>query len=76
MFREAALAALCLALVPLASAGEFRVGWAQVDVTPSQPVALGGQMNTRISRSVHDPLTATAPGHRIGPRTASRPITQ
>jgi hypothetical protein len=36
------------------------VGWASVDITPDRPVALAGQMHTRISKSVHDPLTATA----------------
>ena len=35
------------------------VGWASLDITPQQPVALVGQMTKRISQSVRDPLTAT-----------------
>jgi hypothetical protein len=35
------------------------VGWASVDITPTKPVALAGQMYKRISKSVHDPLYAT-----------------
>lgn len=36
------------------------IGWAQVDLTPQQPVYLGGQHYARISEGVLDPLTATA----------------
>jgi hypothetical protein len=56
------LAAVCMsaaACVPLAAA-ELLVGWASVSITPDRPVALAGQMHTRVSRSVHDPVTATA----------------
>lgn len=35
-------------------------GWASTSITPDRPVALNGQMYTRISQSVHDPVTATA----------------
>jgi len=35
-------------------------GWASVDITPEKPVNLVGQMSKRISKSVLDPLTATA----------------
>jgi hypothetical protein len=41
------------------SGGELLVGWASADITPDRAVALAGQMHTRISRSVHDPVTAT-----------------
>lgn len=41
-------------------AGELRVGWASADITPEQPVALAGQMWTRISKGVRDPITCTA----------------
>ncbi|HWR35186.1 MAG TPA: hypothetical protein VN622_04860, partial [Clostridia bacterium] len=34
--------------------------WASVSITPDRPVALAGQFHTRVSRSVHDPVTATA----------------
>jgi len=36
------------------------VGWASVDITPPEPVALVGQLHKRISQGVRDPLTATA----------------
>ena len=35
------------------------VGWGQVDITPTRPVALVGQMHKRISKGVLDSLTAT-----------------
>jgi hypothetical protein len=41
-------------------AGELRVGASTVSITPDRPVALQGQMNTRISRGVRSPVTATA----------------
>jgi hypothetical protein len=41
-------------------AGKLSVGWASVDITPPQPVALCGQFGLRISKRVNDPLTATA----------------
>ncbi len=34
-------------------------GWASVDITPPQPVALVGQLHKRISTGTRDPLTAT-----------------
>jgi hypothetical protein len=41
-------------------AAEITVGAATVSITPDRPVALSGQMNTRISRGVRSPVTATA----------------
>lgn len=41
-------------------AAELRVGAATVSITPDRPVALQGQMNTRISKGVRSPVTATA----------------
>lgn len=38
----------------------LRAGWAHVDITPPQPVALMGQYHTRISEGALDPLTLTA----------------
>ena len=38
---------------------ELRAGAATVSVTPDRPVALWGQMNTRISTGVASPVTAT-----------------
>lgn len=43
-----------------AVAAELRVGAASTSITPDQPVALSGQMHTRISKSVESPVTATA----------------
>ncbi len=47
------------ACLPLCAA-ELAVGWAQVSITPDKPVPLAGQFHTRVSRFVHDPVTATA----------------
>ena len=41
-------------------AAELRVGTATISITPDKPVALDGQFNTRISRGVDNPVTATA----------------
>ncbi len=40
-------------------AAELFVGGASVSITPDQPVALWGQMHTRISQSVESPVTAS-----------------
>ncbi len=42
------------------SAAQLRVGTATIDITPDRPVALDGQFETRISRGVDNPITATA----------------
>lgn len=36
------------------------IGWAQIDITPDRPVFLAGQIYKRVSKYVHDPITATA----------------
>ena len=41
-------------------AAELHVGGATVSITPDRPVALAGQMHTRIARDVESPVTATA----------------
>jgi hypothetical protein len=41
-------------------AGELHIGGASVSITPDRPVALAGQMHTRIARDVESPVTATA----------------
>ncbi|MCX7007557.1 MAG: hypothetical protein NTY53_09980 [Kiritimatiellaeota bacterium] len=43
-----------------APAAELWIGAATTDITPDRPVALDGQFNTRISRKVETPLTASA----------------
>ena len=35
------------------------IGWAQTDITPTEPVAICGQFPARVSEGVMDPLTAT-----------------
>jgi len=64
--------ALFLALAPILAwlstslgpapvlAAELRVGAVSVSITPDRPVALDGQMHTRISTGVTSPVTATA----------------
>ncbi len=39
---------------------ELRIGGATVSITPEKPVALAGQMHTRVSKSVESPSMATA----------------
>jgi hypothetical protein len=41
-------------------AAELWVGAATTDITPDRPVALDGQFNTRVSKGVDTPLTASA----------------
>jgi hypothetical protein len=45
--------------VATSSAGELLVGGATVSITPDRPIALWGQMQTRISKGVESPLSAT-----------------
>ncbi|MFG0333811.1 MAG: hypothetical protein ACF8TS_10650 [Maioricimonas sp. JB049] len=61
MIRRCLLSALlfvCLA-APLC-AGEFAIGAATVSITPEEPVALSGQLRTRVAREVESEVTATA----------------
>lgn len=45
----------------LAARGDkLLIGWASKDITPERPVSLMGQFHVRISKYVHDPITATA----------------
>src|SRR5262245_45536877 len=46
--------------VPDCYAGKLHVGGATVSITPDRPIALAGQMHTRIAREVESPVTATA----------------
>ena len=43
-----------------ASNDALRIGWAQIDVTPQEPVLVVGQFHARVSEGVMDPITATA----------------
>lgn len=51
-------AALCVGIG--AEAAELRIGAATASITPDQPVALSGQMRTRIAREVDSEVIATA----------------
>lgn len=62
MWRRVSLT-VCFALCVLIStattmAGELLVGAASVDITPATPVALTGQFNLRIAKTIETPLTA------------------
>lgn len=39
---------------------KLSIGWAQRSITPNGPILMEGQMYPRVSRYVHDPITATA----------------
>ena len=41
------------------AANGLRIGWAQADITPTQPVTIAGQFHARVSEGVADPITAT-----------------
>lgn len=56
-----ASALFCLATGgTLAADAELLIGAATTSITPDQPIALDGQFNTRISKGVENPITATA----------------
>ncbi len=38
----------------------LRIGWAEVDITPEEPVILRGIFRSRVSEGVKDPITSTA----------------
>ena len=38
---------------------KLKIGWAQADITPQEPVAIAGQFHARVSEGVLDPITAT-----------------
>jgi len=44
----------------VSEAGNFLIGWSQVDITPDKPVLVAGQFYARVSEEVHDPIYATA----------------
>ena len=58
----ACLGVAVLTILPSFSltAAELHIGGATVSITPEQPVAISGQMHTRIARIVESPVTATA----------------
>ncbi len=41
------------------AAGQLHVGWATVDITPSDPVVLDGSGYKRVTNELEDPVTAT-----------------
>lgn len=56
--RCAAVLVAVAALVSPALAA-LKVGWAQTDLTPPEPVVIAGQFHARVSEGVLDPITAT-----------------
>jgi hypothetical protein len=54
-------ATVLIAVVTLASPAlaALKVGWAQTDITPPEPVVIAGQFHARVSEGVMDPITAT-----------------
>src|SRR3954468_14598294 len=70
----AVAASLVSAVLADCRAAELHVGGATVSITPDRPVALAGQMQTRVSRGVESPVTATAlalesrEGDKVGDR--------
>ncbi len=38
----------------------LNIGWAQINITPTRPVYIIGQMYQRVSQYIHDPISATA----------------
>jgi hypothetical protein len=59
-FKILNAALLLICLTAGSSASELHVGGATVDITPERPVALAGQMHTRISSKAATPILATA----------------
>lgn len=55
-----ALGVIAISLPAFAGAAEILVGAATISITPEEPVALAGQMHTRISKSVESTCSATA----------------
>lgn len=37
----------------------MKIGWAEADITPPEPVLIAGQFHARVSEGVDDPITAT-----------------
>src|SRR5215472_7484104 len=58
-FGTVATLSMLVALIEC-RASELHVGGASVSITPDRPVALSGQMHTRIARTVESPVMATA----------------
>ena len=44
----------------MVEAKQIKIGWANISLVSDRPVFLSGQMYYRVSRYVHDPVTATA----------------
>lgn len=51
-------------------AGNLKIGWAEVSITPDCPVSLAGQFFERISEYVESPITATAMAIENGDQAA------
>lgn len=60
IFLAAVLITLTVTIAQPLSAADLYVGGASISITPKLPVALTGQMRTRIAKSVESKVTATA----------------
>ncbi len=68
--RKSALAALVLATVSVACAGEFRAGFSRADITPPLGVFMPGYYKVRHAKSVLDPLQINCVAFCDGRKTA------
>ena len=74
------LSVVALLSMASAKAATLHVGAASVSITPDKPVALSGQMHTRIARDVQSEVQANAlamesrEGARTGPHRRTRGV--
>lgn len=47
-------------VLSLPAGAALHIGWAEVDITPSEPVSVAGQFAMRISEGILDPISVTA----------------
>src|SRR5690554_6010281 len=59
MGAELYVGASSMAYPDLEDEKSLKIGWAEVDITPSRPVLVAGQFHARVSEGVLDPVTAT-----------------
>jgi hypothetical protein len=53
------ISAVSMAIGSIQQEKTLKIGWAEVDITPSRPVLVAGQFHARVSEGVLDPITAT-----------------
>jgi hypothetical protein len=60
--------------IALQSKIPFKIGWASANITPGQPVLIGGQFHARLSEGVMDSLTATVLAMESGVESRSTKV--